>query len=242
MPELSQAIRAIVFDVFGTVVDWRTGVADQVTAIAAERGASLDAWAFADSWRDRYAPSLRRVNNGERDWAYLDTLHRESLDELLDEYGVADHFDDATRQRLVRTWHRLPAWDDSAPGLARLRRHYTLATLSNGGVALLTNLVKAAGLEFDCILSAQLARIYKPAPQVYLAAAELLDLAPAEILMTAAHRSDIDAARELGLRTAFVERPAEKGPHRKAERADEVTSDFSASSLVELADLLGCDK
>lgn len=242
MPETGRTIRAIVFDVFGTLVDWRTGVAEQVADIAAEQKANLDAWAFADSWRDRYAPSLRRVNNGERDWAYLDTLHRESLDDLLEEYGVADRFDDAARQRLVRTWHRLPAWDDSAPGLARLRRHYIVATLSNGGVALLTNLVKAAGLEFDCILSAQMARVYKPAPRVYLTAAELLDLCPDEILMAAAHHSDIDAARELGLRTAFIERPAEKGPHHKTERADEVISDFAASSVVELADLLGCDQ
>jgi 2-haloacid dehalogenase len=235
------AIRALTFDIFGTTVDWRTGVSDQVADIAAQQNAHLDAGAFADSWRDHYAPSLQRVNSGERGWAILDTLHRESLDELLDEYGVADHFDDAARQRLVRAWHRLPAWDDSVPGLARLRRRFTLAALSNGGFALLTNLAKAAALPFDCILSAQLARIYKPAPQVYLTAAELLDLQPAEIMMVAAHRWDIEAAHNAGLRTAFVERPAEKGPHRTADRAADVASDLTAGSFHELADLLGCE-
>jgi 2-haloacid dehalogenase len=242
MPEFTPEIRALTFDIFGTTVDWRTGVANQVADIAVERGARLDAPAFADSWRDRYAPSLQRVNSGARDWAILDTLHRESLDELLDEYGVADAFDDAARQRLVRAWHRLPAWEDSAVGLARLRRRYLLAALSNGGFALLTNLVKAADLPFDCILSAQLARIYKPAPEVYLTAAELLDLQPAEIMMVAAHRWDIEAAHDAGLRTAFVERPAEKGPHRTADRAADVAADLTASSFGELADLLGCDR
>lgn len=240
MPEFTPSIRALAFDIFGTAVDWRTGVAGQVADIAAEQGAKLDAEAFADSWRDRYAPSLRRVNSGEREWAVLDTLHRESLDELLDEYGVAGDFDDVARQRLVRVWHRLPAWDDSAAGLARLRRRYTLATLSNGGFALLTNLVKTAALPFDCILSAQLARSYKPAPEVYLTAAELLDLDPAEIMMVAAHRSDMEGARDAGLRTAFVERLTEKGPHRAADSAADVTSDLTAGDFGELADLLGC--
>src|ERR1700743_3758491 len=157
-------IRVVACDVFGTTVDWRTGVADQVAAIAAGR-AELDAGAFTDAWRDRYRPGLLRVNRGERDWTYLDTLHRESLDELLDEFGVADAFDEQDRRRLVRTWHRLPAWADSVGGLARVRERYVIAALSNGGFALLTHLVKAAGLPFDCILSAELARAYKPAPE-----------------------------------------------------------------------------
>ncbi|HEX5114698.1 MAG TPA: haloacid dehalogenase type II [Pseudonocardiaceae bacterium] len=232
-------IRVITCDVFGTTVDWRTGVADQVAAIADGR-AELDAGAFTDAWRDRYRPGLLRVNRGERDWAYLDTLHRESLDELLAEFGVADAFDEPARQRLVLTWHRLPAWEDSVDGLARLRRRHITAALSNGGFALLTHLVKSAGLPFDCILSAELAKMYKPAPDVYLTAARLLDVEPAEILMVAAHSWDIVGAREAGLRTAFVHRPTEKGPHRAADGPDDVTSDLSVTSFRGLADALGC--
>jgi 2-haloacid dehalogenase len=179
------------------------------------------------------------VNRGERDWAYLDTLHRESLDELLDEYGLSSSFDEAARQRLVDTWHRLPAWDDAAEGLAQLRRRY-IAALSNGGFALLTNLVKAAGLRFDCVLSAQLARAYKPDPRVYLAATELLDVDPTEILMVAAHTWDIHGARNAGLRTAFLARPREKGPNRMADQATDVTSGLAVTSFPDLADALGC--
>jgi 2-haloacid dehalogenase len=183
---------------------------------------------------------MQRVNRGERGWAYLDTLHRESLNELLDDFGVGDAFDDATRRQLVRAWHRLPAWADAAEGLARLRRRYVVAALSNGGFALLTNLVKAAALPFDCILSAQLARAYKPAPSAYLTAVRLLDVDPAHVLMVACHRWDIDGARNAGLRTAFVERPLEKGPHGIADRARDVTSDLVATSFTGLAHVLNC--
>jgi 2-haloacid dehalogenase len=233
------AIRVVACDVFGTTVDWRSGVAAQVGAIADGR-AELDAGAFTDDWRDRYRPGLLRVNRGEREWAYLDTLHRESLDELLAEYGVADAFDEEARQRLVEVWHRLPAWADSVDGLARLRARYVTAALSNGGFALLTHLVKAAELPFDCILSAQLARAYKPAAEVYLTAARLLDVDPAEILMVAAHKWDLVGAAEAGLRTAFVSRPREKGPHRSADSADDVSADLSVDSFTALADALGC--
>lgn len=233
------AIRVVACDVFGTTVDWRSGVADQVAAIADGR-AELDAGAFTDDWRDRYRPGLLRVNRGEREWAYLDTLHRESLDELLAEYGVADAFDEEARQRLVEVWHRLPAWPDSVEGLARLRGRCITAALSNGGFALLTHLVKAAELPFDCILSAQLARAYKPAAEVYLTAARLLDVDPAEILMVAAHKWDLIGAAEAGLRTAFVSRPREKGPHRSADSADDVSADLSVDSFTALADALGC--
>jgi 2-haloacid dehalogenase len=233
-------VSALAFDIFGTTVDWRTGVAAQVAAISARRGADLDAAAFADAWRDRYLPSMQRVNRGERGWAYLDTLHRESLDDLLDEHGAGDKFDEEARRELVRAWHRLPAWPDAADGLARLRRRYVLAALSNGGFALLTHLVKAAGLPFDCILSAELARAYKPAPEPYRTAAALLDLEPAGVLMVASHGWDLDGARAAGLRTAFVERPLEKGPDRAADRASDVTSDIAAPGFGELAAALGC--
>ncbi|HEX5406479.1 MAG TPA: haloacid dehalogenase type II [Pseudonocardiaceae bacterium] len=232
-------IRVIVCDVFGTTVDWRSGVADQVAAIADGR-AELDAGAFTDAWRDRYRPALQRVNQGERDWAYLDTLHRESLDDLLAEFGVADAFDEQARQRLVLAWHRLPAWDDSVAGLARLRDRYVTATLSNGGFALLTHLVKAAGLPFDCILSAELARAYKPTADVYLTAARLLDVEPAEVLLVAAHKWDIIGARDAGLRTAFLHRPTEKGPDRVADAPGDVASDLSVAGFHELAETMGC--
>lgn len=233
-------VRVLAFDIFGTTVDWRTGVADQVGEVVAERGVDLDPGAFADAWRDRYVPSLQRVNRGERGWANLDALHRESLDELCAEFGVADALDESVRRRLVRAWHRLPAWPDAVDGLARLGRRYVLAALSNGGFALLTHLVKAARLPFDCILSAELAHAYKPAPAPYLTAAALLDVAPDEVMMVAAHGWDLDGARAAGLRTAFVERPAEKGPHRTADRAADVTCDLAVTDFGELAGALGC--
>jgi 2-haloacid dehalogenase len=234
------SVQVLAFDIFGTTVDWRTGVADQVAEVAAGLGVDLDAGAFADAWRDRYVPSLQRVNRGERGWAHLDTLHRESLDELCEEFGVALAFDEAVRRRLVRAWHRLPAWPDAVEGLDRLGRRHVLAALSNGGFALLTHLVKAARLPFDCVLSAELARAYKPAPQAYLTATALLDVEPGRVLMVAAHGWDLDGARAAGLRTAFVERPAERGPHRAADRAADVTCDLAVRGFGELADALGC--
>jgi len=222
-------IRVVAFDIFGTTVDWYTGVAEQVASLLPD----VDAGDFAQRWRDRYIPSMNRVRDGEREWAYLDTLHRESLDELLRELDVKA--DDETRERLVRAWHRLPAWPDSVSGLARIRARYTTAALSNGGFALLTRLAKGAALPFDCILSAELARTYKPDAAVYRTAAALLDVAPEQVLMVAAHKWDLDGARAAGLRTAFVNRPQEKGPHREADRAADVECDLHADSFLDLA-------
>ncbi len=233
-------VDVIACDIFGTTVDWYTGVAEQVADVFGGAGVELDAGRFANAWRDMYAPSMQRVRDGERAWAYLDTLHRESLDELLQRHGVAAAVDAAARVRLVHAWHRLPAWDDAAPGLARLRTRYVVAALSNGGFALLVNLAKAAGLPLDCVISAELARSYKPDPQVYHTAARLLDTEPGRMLMVAAHKWDLDGARAAGLHTAFLERPREQGPHRSADRAADVGSDYVASSFVELADQLGC--
>jgi 2-haloacid dehalogenase len=223
-------IRVIACDVFGTTVDWYTGVAEQVADLLP----GVDAGAFASQWRERYLPSMAEVREGRREWAYLDTLHRESLDDLLERNGPDP--DDGIRRRLVRAWHRLPAWPDSVDGLARLREQYTVAALSNGGFALLTRLVKAARLPFDCILSAELARTYKPDPSVYLTAARLLDVQPGEVLMVAAHGWDLEGARKAGLRTAFLERPGEKGPHQAADR--DVAADISVAGFPELADVL----
>ena len=234
------SVRAIACDIFGTTVDWYGGVATQVAEVFTELGIGVDAGVFASLWRDRYGPSMQRVRDGERDWANLDVLHRESLDALLRHHAIADAVDERARVRMVHAWHRLPAWDDTVAGLARLRSRFVVATLSNGGFALLTNLVKAAQLPFDCIVSAELFRAYKPDPRVYRGAAELLDVAPAQLLMVAAHGRDLDGAAGQGLRTAFLERPREKGPHGQADRAAEVTSDIVVSSFLELADLLGC--
>ncbi|MFI6046905.1 haloacid dehalogenase type II [Nocardia sp. NPDC051321] len=232
------AIQVVACDIFGTTVDWYTGVSQRAAEVFRTAGVDLDAAAFTNAWRDMYLPGMQRVRDGERPWVYLDTLHRESLDELLDRHGAA--LDEESRSRLVRAWHLLPAWPDSVEGLARLGNRYTLAALSNGGFALLTRLVKAAGLPFDCILSAQLAQSYKPEPQVYRTAAGLLDVEPARVLMVAAHTWDIDGAGAVGMRTAFLERPQEKGPEHKADRADETRSDLTVTSFVELAETLGC--
>jgi 2-haloacid dehalogenase len=220
-------IRVVACDIFGTTVDWYTGVADQVAGLLPD----VDAGEFAQRWREKYLPSMDRVRGGERPWAYLDTLHRESLDELLTELGV--DADETTRRRLVLAWHRLPAWPDAPAGLAAINREYVTAALSNGGFALITNLVK--GLPFDCVLSAELAGTYKPAAAVYLTAANLLDVAPEQVLMVAAHKWDLEGARAAGLRTAFVDRPREKGPRRRADRAEDVACDLYASDLVDLA-------
>jgi 2-haloacid dehalogenase len=231
-------IKVLAFDIFGTTVDWRSGVAEQVSAIAAGHGIDLDGGEFADDWRLRYLPSMDLVRRNEIPWENLDALHRRSLDEMLAERGIGSAFDAPSRQELVRAWHRLPAWPDSVEGLARLRRRYTVAAVSNGGFALLTNLVKAADLPFDCIISAELAKHYKPDPRVYLTVAELLDAEPSEVMMVAAHVWDLHGARQAGLRTAFVGRPLEKGPRGRADRAEDAGADVDVRSFTELADVL----
>ena len=233
-------VRVVACDIFGTTVDWYSGVATQIGEVFGELGIAVEAGLFASRWRDEYVPSMQRVHRGERGWANLDELHRESLDGLLRQHGVGEAVDEASRIRMVHAWHRLPAWDDSVAGLGRLRTRFVTATLSNGGFALLTNLVKAAGLPFDCIVSAELFHAYKPDPRVYRGAAELLDVAPDQIVLVAAHARDLAGAAAAGLRTAFLERPREKGPHGEADRAADVTSDCTATSFVELADRLGC--
>jgi 2-haloacid dehalogenase len=233
-------IRVLAFDIFGTTVDWYGGVRAQLAGLFAARGVDTDPGAFATAWRGRYIPSMRRVQDGERPWAYLDALHRESLEALLIEHGIADRFDETARAAAVHAWHALPPWPDAAAGLRRLRTRYVTAALSNGGFALLTHLVKAAALPFDCILSAELARAYKPDPNAYQHNVRLLDVRPEETLMVAAHVWDLAGARSAGLRTAFVERPAEKGPGRAADRAADAGADLTATSFEDLADQLGC--
>jgi 2-haloacid dehalogenase len=224
-------LRALAFDVFGTVVDWRSGIAEAATA----RG--LPGERFADAWRARYRPSMDLVRRRELPWMNLDTLHRRSLDELLIEFD-ADGLGERERQELVLAWHRLPPWADAVAGLERLRSRFTVATLSNGGFALLTNLARNAGLRFDCILSAELCRHYKPDRETYLMVPELLALRPDEVMLVAAHKSDLRAAQAAGLRAGFVERPLEKGANGGADRLPDPDADVEAHDLLELAERL----
>ena len=233
-------VRALIFDVFGTVVDWRGGVIRDGAALAARTpGRTVDWPAFADAWRGRYLPSMNRVRTGELPWTNLDQLHRASLDELLTELG-ADAVGEDDRAHLVGAWHRLDPWPDSVPGLTRLKARYTIAPLSNGHVALLVDMAKRAGLPWDLVLSAELVHAYKPDAAAYLSAPGLLGLAPGEVMMVAAHLDDLAAARSHGLRTAYVRRPLEWGPgHTAPEPRPGDELDHVVDSLTELAERLG---
>ncbi|WP_432846458.1 haloacid dehalogenase type II [Amycolatopsis sp. CA-161197] len=234
MSDVSE-VTVIAVDVFGTTVDWRSGVIDGVAAIARNQEVELDCPALVDAWRERYLPAVGQINRGERGWANLDAVHRDALDECLEVLGVAGKFGAETRERMVRAWYALPPWPDAAEGLAELRRDFVVVALSNGGFAQLTHVVKGAGLGFDAILSAENVGAYKPDRRAYTNAAKLLDVEPRDVLMVAAHTWDIHGARDAGFRTAFVERPGEKGPDRPADAAATTDCDLSAVSFTDLA-------
>ena len=229
--------KALVFDVFGTVVDWRSTIIREGEALGREKNIYVDWGAFADAWRSRYAPSMDRVRRGEIPWTKLDDLHRASLEELLAEFGIED-LSGAEKVHFNRVWHRLDPWPDAVEGLSRLRQRYIIAPLSNGNVALLTNMARRAGLPWDLVLSAELVRHYKPDPETYLMPPLLLDLEPEQVMMVAAHVYDLRSARNNGLRTAYVPRPLEFGPGVGAEPPDPAF-DLVAGDFVELADRLG---
>ena len=234
--------RALTFDVFGTVVDWRTSVAREGRAFGERHGIEADWGRFAEDWRGLYQPSLARVRDGERPWAPLDDLHRESLCTLLNKLGVAvgdGGVSDEAIDDLNRAWHRLDPWPDVVEGLARLKRRFVLATLSNGNVALIVNMAKRAGLPWDAVLGAEVARRYKPQPKAYLTTARLLGLAPGECMMVAAHNDDLRAAGSLGFRTAFVRRPDEHGPGQSRDLRAEDDFDIVADDFIGLAEALG---
>jgi 2-haloacid dehalogenase len=233
-------VDALVFDVFGTVVDWRSGVVRDGQRLGEARGLDVDWASFADAWREEYQPSLARVRRGEIPWQNLDALHRKSLERLLDRFDV-EGLTDEEIEHLNRVWHRLDPWPDVVPGLNRLRPEYLVAPLSNGHVRLLTNMAKRAAIPWDLILSAELSGHYKPDEEVYLTAVDLLDCRPEEVVMVAAHGTDLDASREAGLRTAYVHRPLEWGPERaeEVERPDESAYDVVAEDVVGLAEQLG---
>jgi 2-haloacid dehalogenase len=237
-PDLSQ-VRALTFDVFGTTVDWRSGVAAEGRRLGELHGVDADWERLADRWRALYMPSMDRVRSGELPWTNFDRLHRLSLDEVLRELG-AEGFDESAREELTLAWERLPAWPDSAMGLARLAARFTVATLSNGNRSQQAALVRFAGLPFQRLLSAEDFRHYKPDPEVYLGAVAALGLEPREVMMVAAHRGDLRAAQASGLRAAFVERPLEKGPGGGADLLPDPAADVQATDFMDLADHLGC--
>ncbi|MBI2203786.1 MAG: haloacid dehalogenase type II [Candidatus Rokubacteria bacterium] len=235
-----ETVKALTFDVFGTVVDWRASIIREGEAFGRARGVGADWARFADAWRGLYQPSMDEVRSGRRAWTKLDDLHRESLVRLLDDFGITG-LDAAAIDDLNRAWHRLDPWPDVVAGLTRLKRKFVLATLSNGNVALMVNMARRAGLPWDAILGAEPARAYKPRPDAYLRTADFLGLRPAECLMVAAHPNDLMAARGCGFRTAYVPRPLEHGPERAvAFRADARPEfDVVAQDFVALADELG---
>jgi 2-haloacid dehalogenase len=235
------AIKALTCDVFGTVTDWRSTVIREGQAFGQQHGINIDWNLFADAWRARYVPSMDRVRSGKLPWMTIDAIHRMILDELLRQYHITD-LSDADIDHLNRVWHRLDLWPDVRVGLERLRGRFLVATLSNGNIALLTNLAKHADLRWDCILSAELSQHYKPDPEVYLTAASLLGLRPEQIMMVAAHNPDLRAAKAVGFSTAFVARPGEHGPSQSTNLHPDPSVDVAATDFNDLADqLLGME-
>jgi len=231
------AVKALLFDVFGTLVDWRSGVAREAEAVLKPRGYALDWPVLADAWRGEYQSAMEEVRSGRIPFGKLDVLHRRNLDRILPRFG-AGSLSEEERRTLNLAWHRLDAWPDVTPGLARLKRKYLLAPLSNGNVSIMVDLARRNDFPWDAILGAEFAGDYKPKPRVYLSAADAFDLAPQDCLMVAAHSSDLAAAAALGLRAAHIARPNENGPGR-GETAPTVAVDIAANSIEDLATQLG---
>ncbi len=234
-PTTGRTVRAVLFDTFGTVVDWRGGITAAATELLRRHGVEADGAPFADAWRRLYQPSMAPIRDGLRDFVTLDELHRESLRSLLAERGMAGEFDEREIDTLVHAWHELPPWPDSVDGLTAIKAHYVIGPLSNANTSLLTDMAKHAGLPWDVILGSDVRKAYKPSPNAYLAPAELLDLAPGEIMLAAAHNDDLRHARSVGLATAFIARPAEHGPNQTTDLAADDDWDVSVTGIVELA-------
>jgi 2-haloacid dehalogenase len=227
-------VKALAFDVFGTVVDWRSSLVREGRLLGRRKKLKVDWAAFADAWRAGYRPAMARVRSGELPWTKIDALHRMILDELLAKFEIRGLKEEEI-VHLNHAWHRLRPWPDARSGLAKLKRRHVIATLSNGNVALLTNMAKHAGLPWDCILSAEVVRHYKPDPETYLGAADLLGVRPGELMMVAAHKDDLHAARACGLTTAFVPRAREHGPAAKADVSRDPAFDLHARDFNDLA-------
>lgn len=234
----ASGIRALVFDVFGTVVDWRGSLIRNGEALSAAKGLQVDWPAFADAWRAGYQPAMQQARDGQIEWTNIDGLHRVILDGLLPRFGL-DALPEADIDHLNRVWHRLDAWPDAVTGLQRLKSRFVISTLSNGNVALLVNMAKHAGLPWDCVLSAETFQKYKPDPAVYQGAAQLLGFERDRVLMVAAHPSDLGAAAGAGLRTAYIPRPLEWGEGGYREPVGDRQFDIVAADFGELAARLG---
>ena len=230
-----QPPKVLAFDIFGTVVDWHGSIAREVDAM--NLGVSGDQFALA--WRAGYQPAMRRVMSGELGWTLIDDLHRMILDEILLRFGIA-HLDESSKKHLNKIWHRLDPWPDSVAGLTRLKSRFMICSLSNGNIGLLAEMAKHGGLPWDCILSAEVFRAYKPDPATYLGVARVFDVAPHEVMLVAAHHDDLAGARACGLRTAYIERPLEFGAAQPKDVSPRPENELHAASLLALADLLGC--
>lgn len=228
-------LEVLAFDIFGTVVDWHGSIVREMAQLHPQ----VDGDAFARAWRAGYKPAMARVASGELGWTLIDDLHRMVLDRILPEFGL-DHLDEAARRHLNRVWHRLAPWPDAVEGLHRLKRRYLLTTLSNGNIGLLTRMAKRAGLPWDCVLSAEVFRAYKPDPATYLGVARVFDVPPERVMLVAAHHDDLAGARACGLRTAYIERPLEFGPRLPKDVAPRAANDFHATNLIDLAGQLDC--
>ena len=231
-------VKALAFDVFGTVVDYRGTIMREGTRLNRAKGLAVDWGQFADAWRARYRPSMDLVMRGALPWTNLDALHRLSLNELLIEFKLNDYFDEDEQDHLNRVWHRLQPWPDAIPGLTHLRKRHVLATLSNGNMALLVNMAKYNALPWDCILSAELVQAYKPDPRPYQMAVKLLGLQSHEVMMVAAHQEDLRAAQAQGMQAAFVPRPLEHGPHHVPDLAPDPACEVVATDFMDLAQQL----
>lgn len=229
---------AIVFDTFGSVVDWRGSLIADLTAYGQKRGVTADWPALVDAWRAAYHPSMDRVRKGEQPWTKLDGLHRASLDKLVADFGIKG-LTEADLVHINLGWHRLNGWPDSVPGLARLKSKFVIGPLSNGNVSLLTYMAKHAGLPWDMVFGSDLFGHFKPDPETYLGVAKLMDLEPGQVMMAAAHNGDLANARKCGLMTAFWPRPLEYGPHQKRDYAAEQEWDVVATDIEDLARQLG---
>ena len=230
----AQPPAVLAFDVFGTVVDWHGSIVRELAALDPQ----VDGDAFALAWRAGYQPAMARVRSGELGWTRIDELHRMILDEILPRFGLG-HLSQDERAHLNRVWHRLDPWPDAVAGLTRLKARYTIAPLSNGNIGLLTHMAKRAGLPWDCILSAEVFRAYKPDPATYLGVARVFDLAPEQVMLCAAHHDDLAAARACGLRTAYIERPLEFGAGHIKDVSPQPGNELHARDIAHLADLLG---
>jgi len=238
-PSTGRTVRAVLFDVFGTVVDWRSGIAAAARALADRHGLALDAEAFADAWRARYQPAMERVRSGQRPFVSLDVLHRENLDDALRAHDLDPAaFTPEELDTLARAWHFLPAWPDSIEGIARIRQAYIVGPLSNGNTALLLDMAKAAGLPWDVILGSDISQAYKPDPAAYRRPPAILGLEPGQVMLAAAHNADLAGGRRAGLATAFIARPAEHGADQSQDLTAASDWDLAASSVTELASRL----